>query len=251
MNVLIILFLILMIFCFGYYIFAVLYAGISSSFLWFWALTGAGFLILAVVTMLHKKKHVLDFVPRVIKIVILFLLCIGICIFIVMEGLIVSEMQAKPDKEIDYIIILGAQVRGERITKSLAKRLDAAYIYLVENEEIKVVCSGGQGPGEDITEAFAMKRYLIDKGISEDRIIMEDMSISTYENMKFSLEIIGDNEANVAIATNNFHVYRALYLAKYVGFKNVSGIAGKSDNHLILNYMVREALALFKEFVVH
>lgn len=90
----------------------------------------------------------------------------------------------------------------------------------------------------------------MEKGIAEDRIIMEDKSTSTYENLKFTLEIIGDKDAKIAIVTNNFHVYRAVLLGKYVGFKNVDGIAGDSDNRLLLNYMVREGLALFKEFIV-
>lgn len=167
-----------------------------------------------------------------------------------MECMIISKMNSKAADDADYIVVLGAQVRGERITKSLAKRLDAAYDYLIENEDTKVICTGGQGTGEDISEAFAEKRYLMEKGIAEDRIIMEDKSTSTYENLKFTLEIIGDKDAKIAIVTNNFHVYRAVLLGKYVGFKNVDGIAGDSDNRLLLNYMVREGLALFKEFIV-
>ena len=57
--------------------------------------------------------------------------------------------------------------------------------------------------------------------------------------------------ADIAIVTNNFHVYRAVMLGKHVGFKNVQGIAAESDNRLLLNYMVREGLALFKEIIVH
>ena len=250
MNALIILFLGLMVFCLGYYIFAVSYAGIASSFLWFWGLAGTGFFILAIVTILHKKKHILDFVPRTVKITVVSFLCIGVGIFIAMEGFIFSQMQAKPKGHVDYVIILGAQVRGERITKSLAKRLDAAYDYLAKNEDIQVICSGGQGPGERITEASAMKRYLMDQGISQDRIITEEHSTSTYENMKYSFEIIGDPNADVVIVTNNFHVFRSLYLAKNVGFKSVSGLAANSDRRLILNYMVREGFALLKEFGV-
>ena len=142
-----------------------------------------------------------------------------------MECMIISKMNSKAADDADYIVVLGAQVRGERITKSLAKRLDAAYDYLIENEDTKVICTGGQGTGEDISEAFAEKRYLMEKGIAEDRI-------------------------KIAIVTNNFQVYRAVLLGKYVGFKNVDGIAGDSDNRLLLNYMVREGLALFKEFIV-
>lgn len=190
-------------------------------------------------------------IPKWLRIAICIIIIVGIAIFTTMECMIISKMNSKAASDADYIVVLGAQVRGERITKSLAKRLDAAYDYLIENEDTKVICTGGQGAGEDISEAFAEKRYLMEKGIAEDRIIMEDKSTSTYENLKFTLEIIGDKDAKIAIVTNNFHVYRAVLLGKYVGFKNVDGIAGESDNRLLLNYMVREGLALFKEFIVH
>lgn len=189
-------------------------------------------------------------IPKWLRIAICIIVIVGIAIFTTMECMIISKMNSKAADDADYIVVLGAQVRGERITKSLAKRLDAAYDYLIENEDTKVICTGGQGAGEDISEAFAEKRYLMEKGIAEDRIIMEDKSTSTYENLKFTLEIIGDKDAKIAIVTNNFHVYRAVLLGKYVGFKNVDGIAGDSDNRLLLNYMVREGLALFKEFIV-
>lgn len=250
-DIMIVLLSILAVFCFGYYLFAASYAGMASSFLWFWMMAGTGCAFLTVLLLLHKQKHILDVIPKFIKIIIVTLFGIGVVLFLLMEVLIISKMRADTDKKVDYVIVLGAQVRGEKVTKSLAKRLDKAYEYLIRYEDAKVVCSGGQGTGEDITEALAMKRYLMERGIEEDRIIMEDKSASTYENLKYSLDIIGDSNAKVAIVTNNFHVYRALHLAKYVGFHNVSGMAGASDNRLLLNYMVREGLALFKELIVH
>lgn len=251
MNVLIGIFIVLTIFCMGYYVAAASYAGAASSFLWFWLLAAIGFAGLLVITILHKKFRILDAIPKAVKIIVLTVLCVGCVVFLTMEGLIISKMNSKADRKVDYLIVLGAQVRGERVTKSLAKRLDKAYEYLVRNEDTIVVCTGGQGSGEDITEALAMKRYLMDKGIDESRIIMEDKSTSTYENLKFALDIIGDKDAKVAIVTNNFHVYRAVRLGEYVGFTDVQGIAGQSDNRLLLNYMVREGLALFKELIVH
>ncbi len=251
MNMLIGIFIVLTMFCMGYYLTAASYAGAASSFLWFWLLAAIGFAGLLVLTILHKKFRILDVIPKAVKIIVITVFCVGCVVFLTMEGLIISKMNSKADQNADYLIVLGAQVRGERVTKSLAKRLDEAYEYLVRNEDTIVVCTGGQGSGEDITEALAMKRYLMDKGIDESRIIMEDKSASTYENLKFALDIIGDKDAKIAIVTNNFHVYRAVHLGEYVGFTDVQGIAGKSDNRLLLNYMVREGLALFKELIVH
>ncbi len=251
MNIIIGIFGVMAALCLGYYIFAASYAGIASAFLSFWLLAAVGFVILMILCILHKKKAIFNLIPKWLKIGIVVIFIIGVAVFITMECLIVSKMNSKADEKADYVVVLGAQVRGERITKSLAKRLDAAYAYLAENDDAKVVCTGGQGNGEDITEAFAEKRYLMEKGIDESRIIMEDKSTSTYENLKFALDIIDDENADIAIVTNNFHVYRAVMLGKHVGFKNVQGIAAESDNRLLLNYMVREGLALFKEIIVH
>ena len=122
----------------------------------------------------------------------------------------------------------------------LIKGLD----YLLAHDNTKVIVSGGQGRGEDVTEAFAMKNYLTDKGIDEKRIIMEEKSRSTEENLKYSLSYIKDVNEKVGIVTNNFHVYRSVKLAKRAGYKDVVGIAAGADPVLLLNYLVREFFAV-------
>ena len=250
MNIIIIVFGVLAAFCMGYYVFAASYAGLGSAFLFFWLLAAIGFAGIMVIAILHKKKHILDVIPKAVKIIVLTLFLAGVLFFTVMECMIISGMRKTADDGVEYLIVLGAQVKGTKVTKSLAKRLDAAGDYLMKHPDAKAVCTGGQGPGEDITEALAMKQYLVQAGIKEDRILLEEKSVNTYENLKFALDIIGDTEAEVAVVTNNFHVYRAMYLAEHVGFKNIQGIAGKSDQRLLLNYMVREGLALAKELVL-
>lgn len=241
---------VLAVFCFGYYIFAAGYAGVQSSFLWFWLLAGMGFAGISGLLFLHARYGLLAKLPKALRITVLALVIVGTAVYLLMELLIASKMQAQGEKEADYVVVLGAQVRGTHITKSLKKRLDAAYDYLQNNPRTKVVCTGGQGTGEDIPEAVAMGEYLQKLGIEKDRILLEDRSVSTYENLKFTLALVGEKEAKVVIVTNNFHVYRALYLAKRVGFTNVSGVAASSDGRLLLNYMVREGFALCKEFIL-
>ena len=142
------------------------------------------------------------------------------------------------------IIILGAQVRGTQITNSLKRRLDAALVYLEQYPETKAVVSGGQGKGEDITEAEAMAVYLEQQGIDRNRISQEDSSTSTWENMKNIGRMIGDLEQPAAVVTNNFHLYRALLIGKKAGFTNLKGIAAGSNPVLLLNYLVREFFAV-------
>ena len=239
--------------CFAYYISIVVYAGIGSSFVSFWLLAGLGFALLAFIVFINKRLHIFSKIPKPLIIAVCGVMAAGIILFVFLFGCVISGMVSKPENKADYIVVLGAQIRGERITKSLRKRLDAAIEYYNENESVTIIVSGGKGEGEDITEALAMKRYLEEEGIPKNSIIMEDKSTTTNENLKFSYELIcdrGDKNANVLICSNNFHIFRAVKLAKHIGIENVEGLAAGSDNKLILSYMVRDSLAIFKEFLL-
>ena len=118
--------------------------------------------------------------------------------FIIIQLLTISEMKKEKDgkdKKVDYVVVLGGRVRGEKPSRSLYKRIEKAAEYLKEHENIKVVASGGKGKGEEISEAEAIKRELVKLGIFENRIITEDKSVNTVENFKFTLEKIKENES--------------------------------------------------------
>ncbi len=83
----------------------------------------------------------------------------------------------------DYAVILGAKVNGEIPSLSLQFRLDAALEYAIQYPHVYLILSGGQGPGEHISESEAMKRFLVKNGIQEERLLIEDLSTSTYENL--------------------------------------------------------------------
>ena len=146
--------------------------------------------------------------------------------------------------EAAYVIILGAQVRGSQITKSLKQRLDRAYEYLTEHPEAIAIVSGGQGKDEAVTEAFAMAEYLKSLGIAEERILKEEQSETTWENLKFSAGLIGSLEQKTAVVTNDFHLYRALLIGWQIGYRDLNGIAATSDPVLKLKYLVREFAAV-------
>lgn len=159
-------------------------------------------------------------------------------------GCILSAMRQKDGGEAAYLIILGAQVRGTWITNSLMRRLDGGYAYLKDHPETKVIVSGGQGKGEAVSEASAMAENLLFRGLEAQRIIQEDRSTSTWENLCFSAEYIGNLDIPAVVVTNNFHLYRALLLGKQIGYTNLSGIAVSSSPVLFLNYLVREIFAV-------
>lgn len=158
-----------------------------------------------------------------------------------------------PPMDRDYIVILGCAIRKDgSLTPILKGRVDAALNFaekqLKENgREIKFVPSGGQGSDEVISEGEAMKRYLTEQGVDEARILPEMKSVNTFENMKFSKEIIeadAGEKYNAAFATTNYHVFRGYILAKKLGLKNARGISAKTKWYFFPNAFLREFVGL-------
>ena len=151
------------------------------------------------------------------------------------------------------VIVLGCGLRGERVSVGLAKRLNKAAEYHDKNPDAIIIVSGGQGPQEDISEALAMKRYLMEKGVPEEKIIMEDRSTSTITNFRYSREIM-ENEglslSSVVFVTNAYHVYRSASYAKAEGFTNIAHLGTDIIWYTVpMNYM-REMMAVVKMWVL-
>ncbi len=120
----------------------------------------------------------------------------------------------------DVVIVLGKGLDGDRVPPDLANRLDKSVEYHQKNPEALIVVSGGKGKDEKISEALAMKNYLLEKDIPAEKIVMEDKSTSTQENFEFSSVIIEERlgeEYSAAFITNNFHIYRAQKYAEAAG----------------------------------
>ena len=136
-------------------------------------------------------------------------------------------------------VVLGCSVKGTRPSTVLAERLAAAYEYLEENPEAVCVLSGGQGKGEDISEAECMYRYLTDRGIVPERLLMEDASTNTQENLEFSMQLLKEHgvDGPITIVTSEFHAYRASQVAKKLGITNYSSPSGTFFVYLPTFYM--------------
>jgi uncharacterized SAM-binding protein YcdF (DUF218 family) len=152
-------------------------------------------------------------------------------------------------KHADYIIILGARVKGEIPSLALQYRIDAAANYMKKNKKTIAIASGGQGPGEDITEAEAIKRGLVAHGIPSNRIFLEDKSTDTVENIRFSKKLIPNHLKNGLIVTNDFHLYRAKSIAKDHGL-SLKGIPAETPTVAIPKSYTREYLAITKYYLV-
>lgn len=150
------------------------------------------------------------------------------------------------------IIVLGCRVRGDEPSLSLIKRVDAAYKFLLFNPESVAILSGGQGKDENISEAQCMQQLLYARGISKNRLILEDRSTSTDENIRFSLQIIEtlDLDRNVAIATSEYHQKRAANICKKYGL-NSTPVSSKTKRTLLPTFLLRELFAEIKEKLRH
>ena len=158
---------------------------------------------------------------------------------------------------VDYtenaVIVLGAAIRGDRVTLPLKMRLDAAIDYHRKNPDSVIVVSGGQGLQETVTEASAMEKYLIQNGIEESKIIKEEKATSTFENMKFSKEKLDNlfsTDYSVVVVTNNFHIFRATAVAKKTGFQKVTHAHAGLQWYNLIPCFLRESLAVIKMFVL-
>lgn len=158
----------------------------------------------------------------------------------------IAAVRMRKHPNLEYIIVLGAHVEGTRLTKALLERTRRALQYLEENPETQAVLSGGKGDGESITEAQAMCNYLVEHGIDRERLILEEKSTSTTENLKFSLGLIGLDHS-VGVVTNNFHVFRGTAIGKKCGCREIYPIPSRYRSWRLLIYIPREILAIIKD----
>ncbi len=189
-------------------------------------------------------RSIVNIARRVMQIGTLLL----VIAFGVVEYLIISGQKSDAEPGADYVIVLGAGLRGETPSLILSGRMSAALGYLRENTGTKAVLSGGQGEGEAIAEAEAMRRYLEGNGISANRLIIEDKSTNTAENMRFSKEFI-EAGASVVIVSSEFHLYRSRTLAEKNGITATALPAETPYWYLKLGYYVREFFSVVAMFL--
>ena len=153
-------------------------------------------------------------------------------------------------RDFDYVIIHGAGIKRDgTVTKLLADRCDKAIeIYRKDPTSPYLVPSGGQGSDEVCSEAEAMRKYLVSQGIPEDKILLEDKSKTTMENVTFSKNLIEKRPGRkyTALVTSNYHIYRAMRYAKRAQLKAV-GIGSRVAPYYYPSALIREFVAVHKE----
>ena len=175
----------------------------------------------------------------------------GIACFGVLLCMLLGAGTNRPGEEDRTVVVLGCQVRGETPSLMLEKRLQAAYAYLEAHPDAPCVVSGGQGPGEAISEAEAMYRWLVERGIEPGRIYLESASTSTAENLRYSAAVIREEglPTDVAVATDGFHQWRGAYYAAENGL-SAAALPAKTPWYLLECYYVREVLAAAKTLLL-
>lgn len=227
---------ILSVFCICYYFICIAFAHIGVSWLWIWPAAAVFFLI----RFFMLKRNVQ--VPKIVSGVYYTFLALFLILFSAVEFKIVNAMFTVPENNLDYIITLGAAVRNGVATSPLELRIERSYDYLLNNPGTVDIASGGQGSNESVSEAQCIADGLISRGINPERIILEDRSSDTVENISNSFKFIPDN-SRTGIVTNSFHIYRAVRTAQLLGHE-ASGVPAVTYPILGLHYIVREFFAV-------
>lgn len=201
-----------------------------------------GVSIIAVSLFFDKIVYLFSFtLGKIIICFIAVIISIFFIAFFITLIKIISNSRLSATNE-DIVIILGCRVKGTVPTKALYSRCLSASKFLKTNPNAKAILSGGQGRDEQISEAECMYRILTSLGIDEGRLIKEEKSTSTYENLLFSKEFTDTNR--IAIATSEYHIYRAKLIAKKLGLL-ASAIPAKSIPVLRVSYFTREVFGVW------
>ena len=192
--------------------------------------------------------------PKKLKKVIGTLIILGVCFFLIVTTVvIVRGGNNTVDYMEDCVIVLGSGIRGETVLPTMQNRLEACLDYHQKNKQAIIVVSGGQGPNETISEAEAMKRYLVNRGIPASQIIKEDHSHNTKQNFCYSKEILdrrfGNNHYAVVCITSHYHIFRAERIALKQDI-HVRTYSADVDWHLLPFAYIREFLSILKYWIL-
>ena len=226
--------------------------GIAASILWF---LGTLFSFNTAELFFYiTKNSVLTNLTYNIHTILVYILCYFECMIISTSLCAYLASRYKPPYDKDYIIILGCAIRDDgSLTPLLKGRANSALNFEKEQYEktgkhAMFVPSGGQGEDEVISEGEAIKRYLIEQGVPEERILSENKSVNTYQNFKYSYEVIKNDtdspeNKNIAFATTNYHIFRGYILSTRNGFRAM-GISAKTKWYFFPNAFLRECVGM-------
>ena len=228
-----------------YYFALALYLGFKVGFELFWLCLGAVCLGAA-----FALSRLSPPAARGVSIALGALMAAALIVVIGVESRIVSGSLAAPEPNADYVVVLGARVKDSGPSRLLNERIDKAAEYLKNNENTVAILCGGQGHDEPMTEAQAMYNALIARGIAPERLLIEDKSTNTAENLKNAAAMMTSKDASVVVTTTGYHMYRALAVARETGLTRVSGNSSPCARLTLVNYYVREFFAVARDWIL-
>ncbi|MGN0554215.1 MAG: YdcF family protein [Oscillospiraceae bacterium] len=208
--------------------------------------------VLALLAVFHSRLFELLKTNKAARVVFSVIAACAAVLFILAVVISVFMVKAANDKPQDpaAIIVLGCRVNGDVPSAMLMQRINAAYKCLEQFPEAVVIASGGKGADELVSEAECIRRELERRGIAPERIILEENSTSTRENMMFSRQILEEKgiSGEIAIVSNEYHLRRAKTIAKEQGM-DVKCCAARTVRFYLPAYWVREILGNVYEFL--
>lgn len=182
------------------------------------------------------------------------ILCVGLLIVSVTEVLVIRASFGDPERDCEFVLVLGAKVREDGPSVSLMNRIDAAYEYLIAHPDSIAIVSGGQGVDEPITEAECMYTHLVERGIDPERVWMEDQATSTWENMNFTLDLIesrtGKRPEVLGLVSSEYHLFRAGMFARDCGVESVGIPAHTTRLSQMINHFMREVAGVWHYLIL-
>ena len=186
---------------------------------------------------------------RIFLIFILLFIVTVTVLSVIITVKMVSACSKKPEGEDTVLILLGCGIKEDRPSRMMITRLEAAEEYLNAHKDAVCVLSGGQGRDEEVPECDVMYNRLTKDGIDGSRLIKEDKSASTRQNIEFSLKLLNDEQKkNIAVVTNEFHEYRALKIAEKLGI-DAAAVPAKTPWWSLPTFYLRELFGVMYEWV--
>lgn len=229
---------------YGIYVLGII--GTGAWFNWIWAFGGTVLAVLGFFSDKIKERYSKH--PTWLRVIIALILGAALIAFIFVEARIIRFAGCRPAEGADCIIVLGAKTKATGPSREFAQRIRAAASYMKDNPKTVAVLTGGKGPDEPEAESLAARSMMISLGIDEKRILWEDRSTSTLENLLFAKELIPDG-SSVVVVSSKFHLFRASILCKETGIDNVSFLGSNGLFLLIPHYYLREFFAVIKDSI--